>query len=909
MQREANMPQIRACHAMFLSVAACVILALAPVSTFAGINSWTSTGPDSAVVYDMAIDPVDPLVVWAATSTVVYKTVDGGESWVSVSGIYGPFFASSVAIDPVQTSTVYVAASGGVFKTTDGGVSWNQVNIGITNTSIYPIAIAPSSSSTIYCATDWNGTAFRSLNGGASWTEINAGLPSVRFVNLAVDPSNPSIVYGGTMDNGVFRWDGTSWSQFSDGMSETYVQQLEYGCSGTLFATAGNGFYRKQGDSWTLLASFGAAWLEAIAVDPSTENIIYGGNYQGIFRSGDAGVTWALISSLEASCEIRDIVIDPVNTANLYAGTYGRAVFKSTDSAVSWAKMSSGLRNAEIVSMAMEPSNPAVVYAAEENSGIYKTVDGGSSWIALTNGLGGINTFVLAMDPAAPSTIYAATWQGVYKTTDSGANWAEKINGIPILSTTCIAVDPIDHLKIYTGVEGWGVYASSDGGENWSAATSGITNKKMCRIAAGAGVLYAAAEFSGEVFRSLDGGANWTSVLDDIGWTVFSVVVDQTDASRVYVCSPYGLYISADSGDSWTCVHPSAGSSEVHAIAIDPVTPSTLYASTYYGLFVSADHGQTWDLFSGGDWTSKKITEILPSSTDPINMHTGVSPSGIWSYTGCTAFSLSPDTLPQCSFGFPYSASLAAAGGTGPYTYTIISGALPDGITLGEDGSFSGSPLQSGTFIFTARAYDINMCYADKEYSIYVCPEIAVAPQSLVGGCSGTPLSIQLSATGATGAWTIAVTSGSLPPGTNLSSDGLLSGTPSSGGSYVFTVTVTDEGGCSGTRDYSLEIGAAPSSPLITSIVDLSWTSFGLQIFFNPGAPAERHDLYRDGALVATGFVSGGTYNGLNNLSHSYSILAVNGSCSTMSGAVPAVDNGSRLVPRTRIPLEPIPFP
>ncbi len=98
------------------------------------------------------------------------------------------------------------------------------------------------------------------------------------------------------------------------------------------------------------------------------------------------------------------------------------------------------------------------------------------------------------------------------------------------------------------------------------------------------------------------------------------------------------------------------------------------------------------------------------------------------------------------------------------------------------------------------------------------------------------------------------------------------------------------------------------TAPVITSILDQNVLQMGLKITYTPGSPAQRHDLYRDGVLVFTAFPSGGIYSPGNILLHHYQVAAVNGDCATFSNDVMATDSGTRLQPRPRYDLEPLPF-
>ena len=179
----------------------------------------------------------------------------------------------------------------------------------------------------------------------------------------------------------------------------------------------------------------------------------------------------------------------------------------------------------------------------------------------------------------------------------------------------------------------------------------------------------------------------------------------------------------------------------------------------------------------------------------------------------CPTITLSPSTLPSGMVGMAYSQTITASGGSAPYSFAVTAGTLPPGLSLGTGGLLSGTPTQAGPFNFTVTATDNQGCTGSQAYTIVIsaCPVITVSPSSLPNGQVGSPYSQQLSASGGTGPYTYFVTSGSLPPGISLSSGGLLSGTPTSNGTFNFGVTAVDANSCPGSRNYSLFIGACPA--------------------------------------------------------------------------------------------------
>ena len=102
-------------------------------------------------------------------------------------------------------------------------------------------------------------------------------------------------------------------------------------------------------------------------------------------------------------------------------------------------------------------------------------------------------------------------------------------------------------------------------------------------------------------------------------------------------------------------------------------------------------------------------------------------------------------------------------------------------------------------------------------YTPYVCPTFTMTPGgALTGGAAGTAYNTTLTQTGALGAPSFAVTAGALPPGLTLSAGGTISGTPTATGTFNFTVTVSDNSGCSGSSSYSITV-VCPANPITLS--------------------------------------------------------------------------------------------
>jgi hypothetical protein len=181
-----------------------------------------------------------------------------------------------------------------------------------------------------------------------------------------------------------------------------------------------------------------------------------------------------------------------------------------------------------------------------------------------------------------------------------------------------------------------------------------------------------------------------------------------------------------------------------------------------------------------------------------------------------------PGTLPDAPIGGTYSQTITAAGGFSPYSgFALNSGRLPNGLTLSPTGVLSGTATETGTFFFTIGAHDSSPggpYPGTASYQLVVdAPTVVVNPAGLPPATVGSFLSQQLSGSGGTAPYsTFVVTSGAMPPGLSLTLGGLLSGTPSGGGNFTFTVRAQDstsgKGPYTGTTTYSMTV----SPPVIT---------------------------------------------------------------------------------------------
>ncbi|NCW28550.1 MAG: hypothetical protein EBV83_09730, partial [Verrucomicrobia bacterium] len=164
--------------------------------------------------------------------------------------------------------------------------------------------------------------------------------------------------------------------------------------------------------------------------------------------------------------------------------------------------------------------------------------------------------------------------------------------------------------------------------------------------------------------------------------------------------------------------------------------------------------------------------------------------------------------LPAASTGSSYSQSLAASGGTPPYTWSST-GTLPSGLTLDSSGNLTGTALLAVTSTFTVTATDAGSATGSRTLTLAVTnpTNLTLVTPSLPGGTVNSNYSQTLTAVGGTTPYGWSLTNGSLPPGLNLT-NGNIQGTPSQGGTFNFTLRLADAAGGFVTRAYTVSIAS-----------------------------------------------------------------------------------------------------
>ena len=294
----------------------------------------------------LAADPRHPGTLYAGTELAVYKTVDGGRSWLpSHRGLITPprserekGWVTALAVDPANTNIVY-AGSDRVSESTDGGHSWKTVfpphpgrfppddvsALAIAATrpeAIYAIAgdFGPSSATPAYGRT----SIYKSTDAGTTWqaTTVVRGR-GVAPTALAVDPRDPSTVYA-AIGHRVMKTTnaGKTWQPVADGWQPTAYGLPISDIRGTCHCIFGG--------------------ITRLAVDPRRSGTVYAALTQGgIYKTTNGGQTW-IRSTSAGLLDYYTLAIDPARPATIYAAGQdqsgdGPRILRSTNGGRTWA--------------------------------------------------------------------------------------------------------------------------------------------------------------------------------------------------------------------------------------------------------------------------------------------------------------------------------------------------------------------------------------------------------------------------------------------------------------------------------------------------------------------------------------------------------------------------------------------
>ncbi len=558
-------------------------------STDAGAH-WFAAGKNLCGfnLMQLAVDPARPANLYVAAGSGVFSSTDAGASWHASEDSLRRNDVSSVAVDPTDHGIVYRGSYDGVFRSTDAGQTWANRNGGTDLPTVSRIVIDPANPSRIYALAEFNGL-FRTTDGGASWAAINSGMTTNQVTDLALSGTT---LYVSTSAKGVFKStnSGTNWTAlFPDSEYNNFHSVAVHPAQpNTVFAGTYNGQVQRSTDGgahWQAFECFPDYYriITSLVVNRQNSQKIYAGGEGGFAVSTDGGEHWNRANTGLAGADVWALLIDDQDPLTWYAGTRQDGLWRTTDGGLTWALIGGDFATKTILAIA-KVRNSNAVYASFADAGLYKTTDRGNTWVPL--GEDKLGNYVYHVAPSPVNSQLYAFHNGVFVSSDGGTTWTSKSTGLPSYPFGLMAFDPVDPQIMYVGYYEQGMFKTTNGGDTWSEV--GSFNMKRIRSICvdpwDARVVYAGTD--GYLFRSTDKGATWSTSAPGLqGASLYSLAVGP--GKTVFGGSWEGtLFATRDRGETWSEFRPRLpNSAPVWALACNGVDGTFLAGTKGAGLF------------------------------------------------------------------------------------------------------------------------------------------------------------------------------------------------------------------------------------------------------------------------------------------------------------------------------------
>jgi uncharacterized repeat protein (TIGR01451 family) len=409
------------------------------VSNNKGVN-WSNVLAAAAFTA-IAIDPSNPAILYAGTPYgSIYRTVDAGTTWIDVADKISAGQLDTLAVNSSQTSQLLAGGLGGVSGTTTSGTQWAAQTSGLNSSAVLGLSADPAADR-IYMNVS-SGGVYYSAAGAAATLPVN------------------NVGSGGLL-------------QLS-GQSTLFVTAV-LAQPGRLSASLSNGLARSGdgGSTWSLVPVTPGGTSQQVfsfASSPSAAQTILAAPSTSLYRTVDGGDLWApATTGLPASADIGKLAAAPSDPTIFYASVFTTAplggpvtnfgVYKSADAGLSWAAANAGIGSGGIGALAVNPTDAKVVYISTDTA-LMRSIDGGVTWTPVTwdaNASSDI-PFVAAFDPKHPGILYAASVARIARSVDGGTSWQElrAASALPNWSPTALIVDPNRPENLLVATNGYG---------------------------------------------------------------------------------------------------------------------------------------------------------------------------------------------------------------------------------------------------------------------------------------------------------------------------------------------------------------------------------------------------------------------------------------------------------------------
>jgi len=569
-------------------------------------SNWQSLGPfappsnggDAGRLNCIAFHPSNMNIIYVGSpSGGLWKTINGGSSWVALTDNLPVIGISGIVIDYTNPDIIYIATgdgdatdtySIGILKSTDAGFSFQTTGLNYlvaNRRSITKLIMNPVNHNTLFAAT--SAGIFRSFNGGISWDNTLTG----KIIDITYKPGDTNVIYA------------TSKTEFYKSLN------------------AGEDFYYKA-------ISFASSTSRIqIAVSPANANYVYlvaGKNsdngFAGLYRSSDSGesfttksttpniLDWSLTGNGNGGQAWYDLAItaSPTNAEEIYVG--GVNVWKSTNGGLNWTINAHWWGDggkpkvhADIHALNYNPSN--ILFACSDG-GLYTTTNGGLSWVVKNNTLSIAQIYKLSVSQTTPSNLITG-WQDNGSNLYNNNNWTQVYGGDGM---ECI-YDYTNPSVFYVSLPNGVIQRTLNGGNNFTTITNDITAQESGIWVTPYVInpinpqsLYVGFN---NVWKTTNRGNNWTKISNfSLTTEIKSIAIAKSDTNCIYAASDNAIYKTVNGGNTWTDMSLGLSGNAITNIAISPSNPDVIWISfsgynSGQKIYSSRNGGINWTNYSG----------------------------------------------------------------------------------------------------------------------------------------------------------------------------------------------------------------------------------------------------------------------------------------------------------------------
>lgn len=430
-----------------------------------GGATWLSlsNGIDVDDIGSLVIDPKNPNRMYAVgfTTRTVYRTGDGGAVWRrSARGLDRGAAVNSLALTrlPGRSLPILWAATGsGVYRSLDGGVTWALASPDLGGRTFWEVAAHPSRPRVLWAAGGVDFVKggefgiFRTADAGATWRLANRGLRAMAVQAVAFDSDEPNVLWVAG-SNGIWRSGdlGATWAVRNGDLTfnQHFVYDLQVdrfdpdiawiGTHEGVFVTEDNGLtWEPRNEGIPFDGGIAPVTQIRLATDRSTLYAALSGLFPGLYKSTDGGAHWVKVPSLPFP-HIGDLLVDPRDPDILFV--VAGALWISRDGGATWGVAHLETEPQILRTLAFDPRDLDVIYVGGAK-GLFRSADGGGTWEEISRFHGrGVGEIAVTSE----GTIWVISEEQILVSHDDLSTWTEVpgTDGVGVLEIEPHASEP-----------------------------------------------------------------------------------------------------------------------------------------------------------------------------------------------------------------------------------------------------------------------------------------------------------------------------------------------------------------------------------------------------------------------------------------------------------------------------------